>query len=97
MNLREHARQNGQTFFFTNKPCKNGHLSKRYVSTGGCYDCLKNSNRNIINKYAKKPTIDGAVLHEDQFVAARSFLDALLQRNAYAELLLGMWAQASRR
>lgn len=27
-------------FFYTGKPCKRGHLSVRYVSTGACYDCL---------------------------------------------------------
>lgn len=27
--------------FFTGKPCKRGHLAKRYVSTGNCTECSK--------------------------------------------------------
>lgn len=31
----------GLTKFFTGLPCKNGHLSDRYVSTGACLACLR--------------------------------------------------------
>lgn len=29
----------GMTYFYTGKPCKNGHLSKRYAMNGRCYQC----------------------------------------------------------
>lgn len=32
----------GDLFYVPNKRCRNGHLSKRYVSFGGCYECLRN-------------------------------------------------------
>lgn len=31
----------GDLFYFTGKPCANGHLSKRYARGGMCYECLK--------------------------------------------------------
>lgn len=31
------------THYFTNKPCKNGHVAKRYTNCGVCEVCLKNS------------------------------------------------------
>ncbi len=37
---RDVARQNGLKHFYTNKKCKNGHLSKRFVSNNGCAECL---------------------------------------------------------
>jgi hypothetical protein len=34
------ARAAGLKRFFTGRPCKHGHLSERYVSTGSCIACL---------------------------------------------------------
>lgn len=36
---RQEARDSGSPYYFTNKPCKHGHLDKRYTSTGGCFFC----------------------------------------------------------
>lgn len=30
-----------QSRFFTGKPCKHGHVAERYVSSGGCVECLR--------------------------------------------------------
>lgn len=38
---RKQARQQNKTTYFTGKPCIRGHVSKRYVSTGGCDACLR--------------------------------------------------------
>lgn len=38
---RETAREFGYTVFRTGDACKKGHKGWRYVSTGGCIDCLK--------------------------------------------------------
>lgn len=34
------AKAVGAVHYFTGRACLRGHLSKRFVSTGGCYDCL---------------------------------------------------------
>lgn len=44
---RQEAIQRGQKYFYTGKPCKYGHLTKRYVGNGGCYECLHPCTRGI--------------------------------------------------
>lgn len=39
--LRHEAKLRGDIHYFTNKPCKNGHIEKRLVSSGGCMECAK--------------------------------------------------------
>lgn len=41
---RSEAREAGKTHYFTGKPCVNGHISTRYVSTQACAEC--NSSRS---------------------------------------------------
>lgn len=36
---REKAKAEGLTFFYCDKPCKRGHVAKRYVSSGNCHEC----------------------------------------------------------
>ena len=36
---REVAEASGERFYFTGKPCKRGHIDKRYVSSGTCVTC----------------------------------------------------------
>lgn len=48
---REDAASKARRYFFTGKPCKHGHVSPRYVSTGGCLGCL-NKWRNLQAKNA---------------------------------------------
>lgn len=38
---RKDAAFSGLPRFFTGKPCKYGHLSERYVTTGACIQCLR--------------------------------------------------------
>ena len=38
--LRREARERGEKFFETGRPCKYGHVCKRYASTGGCIECV---------------------------------------------------------
>ncbi|MGH8321593.1 MAG: hypothetical protein ACRESI_06535 [Gammaproteobacteria bacterium] len=38
--LAKQARDKGELFFSTGKPCQNGHVSKRYASGGGCLLCI---------------------------------------------------------
>lgn len=30
----------GEKYYFTGKPCKNGHITKRYVENWTCYACI---------------------------------------------------------
>lgn len=38
---REEAVHSNQKFYFTGKPCKHNHLSKRYVIGKRCYECFR--------------------------------------------------------
>jgi|ERR1035437_2476003 hypothetical protein len=37
---RKAAKAKGQTWYFTGKLCKQGHVSKRWVSSGQCHGCM---------------------------------------------------------
>ena len=41
---RKEAMMAGENTYFTGKPCKNGHMSYRYVQSGTCYDCINSTN-----------------------------------------------------
>jgi len=43
------AAQQGLTRYSTGKPCARGHISERYVSTGGCIACLMGA-RNLLRQ-----------------------------------------------
>lgn len=54
---RQQAIEKGEKYYFTGKPCKNGHISKRSVSYNKCLECdkllarkYKQKNKDIINK-----------------------------------------------
>lgn len=47
---REEAKSRGLMHFFTGKICKHGHVSKRFVSNGHCYECNL-ANRPFRKKY----------------------------------------------
>ncbi|MGY6251756.1 hypothetical protein ACXIUS_30290 [Bosea thiooxidans] len=38
---RSDAKQTGSRFYYTGKPCKNGHISKRQTDSGSCFECAK--------------------------------------------------------
>ena len=38
---RKEAKQKSLVYYFTNKPCKHGHVDKRFTSTGGCLGCSR--------------------------------------------------------
>lgn len=42
---REEAAAAGRKLYFTNQPCKHGHVAPRYVTTGGCLGCLERWKR----------------------------------------------------
>lgn len=57
---RKDAQQQGLNTYFTGKPCKNGHTTKRFVDSGVCYGCIevnarkyRTANRNVVNAKVK--------------------------------------------
>ena len=44
----------GQTWYFTGIPCPHGHIDKRYVKTGICYECKRNRNNKL---YSANPEL----------------------------------------
>lgn len=58
---RQDAKRQGLSKYFTGKPCKHGHLSKRNVDTRVCIECrkeyrkiYKEQNKKYINGYREK-------------------------------------------
>ena len=49
---REEAKRAGERYYWTGKPCRSGHLSKRYTGTGNCAECAV---RNTLAYQAKVP------------------------------------------
>lgn len=50
---RSTAKENGETFYFTGKPCRNGHLAKRWVSIKRCVECDKERKATVKGRYKK--------------------------------------------
>lgn len=41
---RQDAIRAGLMHYYTGKPCRNGHQSHRYTTTGGCKECIYQHN-----------------------------------------------------
>ena len=55
------AKKKGLKRFFTDDPCKHGHVGERYVSSGTCVECVLKrgsqwykDNPELVKQYAKK-------------------------------------------
>jgi len=51
---RREAHAKGLVRFFTGKSCGHGHVSERYVSTGGCIACLTQTFKRRVNPWTKE-------------------------------------------
>lgn len=38
---RDEAIESGEVFYYTGLPCRNGHLAKRYTTSGQCIECTR--------------------------------------------------------
>jgi hypothetical protein len=45
---RDQAFREGKRRFYTGKPCKQGHIAPRYVSTGACTECM---NKFVLRRH----------------------------------------------
>ena len=50
---RQHAKSKNLKYYFTNRPCKFGHITKRRVSNSVCYECELNTSKNKRDKNRK--------------------------------------------
>ncbi len=50
---RQEAEKSGSKYYFTGDPCRNGHLSPRYMS-GKCIQCHRDRNRRAADKRKAK-------------------------------------------
>lgn len=69
---RNDAHLKGAKTFYTGKPCKNGHLSPRYVSTSGCLACLRSFSAQFRAEHPGTVAIPSQRVHP-------SALDEILQ------------------
>lgn len=85
---RKDAREAGDRFYLPGKPCRNGHSSPRYVSTGHCSACLaaargadQEQHRQAMAARFAGDRLFTYRLHADDHAAAQAFCQALdLQR-----------------
>lgn len=85
---RSAARAAGHRFYLAAKPCRAGHLAPRYVSTGGCTECLRSAreeDRQVARAAAtaiyRGERLFAYRLHPDDVAAALAFCQGLdLQR-----------------
>lgn len=53
---RREAYEAGSRHYFTGKPCKHGHIDKRFTKTGACVECA----RDAVIKYRSEPKHKGS-------------------------------------
>jgi hypothetical protein len=55
---RKQAKLLGLKKYFTGKPCKNNHVSERYVDGGNCVECLKEKHVNADKELKRVKDLD---------------------------------------
>lgn len=71
---RKAAHERNLKFFFSGRPCRKGHLSRRYVSTGSCVDCQKEH----VSPFRKGNTVSLTVeIHGDDTAKLYAYVNAL--------------------
>ena len=57
---RRNAMRLGMVRYYTGKPCVNGHVSERYVGSGACVACVRESAKEFreeMYRYRENPEI----------------------------------------
>ena len=65
--LKQRAREKRHKFYYTGKPCRNGHYSKRYTKDSGCVACKREKNRGEHKKYKNIKHLYG--LEKEEYLA----------------------------
>lgn len=51
------AKRQGLKFYYTGKPCKNGHLTVRKVNSRHCYECMRQLRHVMNARTIKMPPV----------------------------------------
>lgn len=78
---RKQAKELGEKWYFTGKPCKRGHLSKRSVSSKGCYECHKEDYAKWESKNLDKRAEEKRERRKDNPQHSRALAKARRDRN----------------
>ena len=85
MNERDTALLAGDKFYRTGSPCRAGHASDRYTSTGGCVQCLKiredlRQSKRILgqNQHRDNPALFATTLPPSAMLVFRALRDQLV-------------------
>jgi len=86
------ARRTGALTYNTGKPCKHGHTTDRYTSTGGCLGCLhiitESTRRAVIVGRSHASPTDAAMLYDKPFpLSMHALLDKLHAAHHSAALI----------
>ena len=69
---RAEAKRLGTVAYFTGKPCKNGHIDKRYTRSKVCYGCKRRDNKKFREEHPERAAD----------IAARSYANNAERHNA---------------
>lgn len=70
------AREEQSPYYFTGKPCKHGHINKRYTHNGVCYSCcLLASNNGYYKVKADSSRRKGQILQKIKVRASLSNIE----------------------
>ena len=72
---RDTAFMQGRVRYFTSHPCRNGHISERYVAGGACIMCIRPNASWLLEKFITR-------VHPDDIPAMHSFVEALNEARA---------------
>lgn len=82
------ARKQGLKYYFTGKPCKYGHVARRYASNGLCLGCMqrKNAERAAYKKQHKKDRAEhyrkiGKAYRETRLEIQREYMAQYYQKH----------------
>jgi hypothetical protein len=88
---KKEAAAKGETLFFTGRPCKRGHVAKRYVTGGQCLECEKlrdalryeDKKKWLRERYASDPVYRAKMKERDKLNLIRYREQANLYKRKY--------------
>lgn len=72
---KEAAKLLGLKYYFTGIPCKKGHIEKRYINTGICYQCKRDQHKRNYEKHSEVVKVRNS----------RSSIKNRIRRNRYSK------------